>query len=314
MNRVQSNAEGSGLTADFADVYQTPRSDIKYWAVGGAMTGFPRYHWDLETGSTAFDSLALGTGNTLYAATSNYAPGTRSGCEVPLGHELKRLMPDSNIAIIKHGVSGTGLARGSRSSLESNSDTGIPDPGGDWDTSHPFQIVSNPDGSWTDDSGDGLRYHVFMEMGVKKALKALTDAGDTYEVSAMFWIQGEQDSNSTAYANAYGNNLKRLIASVRDDAIAPEMRFLTLKIQGGGNKAGVNGGMDATATADPEKVFSINPLTPFNADFIDDPSDSIGVLRLGMIGEGGDNVHYNSTNLTKMGKLFARLFVHQRNK
>ena len=48
----------------------------------------------------------------------------------------------------------------------------------------------------------------------QRPLSALSAAGHTYEVVGMIWMQGESDSTS-AYANAYQQNLTDLIAQVR---------------------------------------------------------------------------------------------------
>jgi arylsulfatase A-like enzyme len=55
-----------------------------------------------------------------------------------------------------------------------------------------------------------------------------------YELSAMFWVQGETDSNTrnfgTEPAHSYGSHLEKLIRSVRKDLNAPGLPFIIFQV------------------------------------------------------------------------------------
>jgi iduronate 2-sulfatase len=58
-----------------------------------------------------------------------------------------------------------------------------------------------------------------------------------YELAAVFWVQGETDSNTKKFgkipAESYGSNLKKLITSTRKDLHAPDLPFILFQVGSG---------------------------------------------------------------------------------
>jgi hypothetical protein len=117
------------------------------------------------------------------------------GPELSFGRRLHELYPNDEIYLIKHAIGGTNLAA-------------------DWNP--------NPDTM-------GPRYKVFKQR-VDAALANLKKAGKNPTIVGMIWMQGEDDSTNPAYAEAYEKNLQNLIAKVRSDFNAPDMKFVAGRI------------------------------------------------------------------------------------
>lgn len=119
-------------------------------------------------------------GNVL----TKLAPGSGSkspssptfGPEVTFGRSIADAYPGETFALIKYALGGSKLAT-------------------DWNPS------------------TGATYTAFRNT-VTNGLAVLTNAGYTYEIAGMLWMQGESDSSS-AYANAYQANLTAFIADIR---------------------------------------------------------------------------------------------------
>ena len=64
---------------------------------------------------------------------------------------------------------------------------------------------------------------------VHNALKELRNNQFRFQIKAIFWMQGEQDSKDSRHpehANAYGQNLNNLIDKFRNDLNHPELPFI----------------------------------------------------------------------------------------
>lgn len=95
-------------------------------------------------------------------------------------------------------------------------------------------------------------YHDF----IKYTDKLLSERKpDSYELKAMLWVQGESDSGvkkrGPLPAQTYGDNLKKLIHSVRTHHNSPKLPFLMLQVGGGD----VIKGMKEVAKADEHVHF-----------------------------------------------------------
>ncbi|MEM7313262.1 MAG: sialate O-acetylesterase [Planctomycetota bacterium] len=100
------------------------------------------------------------------------------GPEVSLGRTLADAYPDRNIAIIKYSHGGSNLHT-------------------QWDAG-------------------GDRYNDFLSV-TSDALAAITDAGATFNLKGLGWVQGESDAGSFANASAYESNLTDFVDRVRTD-------------------------------------------------------------------------------------------------
>ena len=117
---------------------------------------------------------------------------------------------------------------------------------------------------------------------------------DEYEICAMLWVQGERDSGEEPASAAYGENLKRLVASVRRDLNCEALPFLLFQV---GNER-VAEGMRRTAREVPNVTLIPQSLDPDSPDFY----------------EKMENGHYNYAGMKKLGgrmaEDFLRLYSH----
>ena len=110
------------------------------------------------------------------------------GSELTFGRTLADADPSVNIAIIKYTHGGTNLRA-----------------------------------NWAE---GGFQYNTFITT-VEEGLTALTDAGHTYEVGGMTWLQGEADTG--AGSAEYEDNLNDLIVRIRRDVFGgPALNGFTL--------------------------------------------------------------------------------------
>jgi len=120
------------------------------------------------------------------------------GPEIGFGHRIAQLMPDANLAVIKHAVSGTNLAF-------------------DWKAD-----------SRRGRSGDrilGPQLKTFLDL-VRNAVAKLREQGLQPRIRGMLWQQGEADARDERMANTYRENLSRFIQIVRDELDTPDMVFV----------------------------------------------------------------------------------------
>ena len=121
------------------------------------------------------------------------------GPEITFGRAMADAMPDENIAIIKYTYGGTDLYTRWRPT----------DPLGD--------LYQN------------LLYHV------ENALDDLENAGHTYSLEGMLWMQGETDSRTSYKAYSYEDNLTDFVNGVRSNINGAEnLKFVIGQISATG--------------------------------------------------------------------------------
>jgi Carbohydrate esterase, sialic acid-specific acetylesterase len=129
-------------------------------------------------------------------------------------------------------------------------------------------------------------------IGDTRKLLAAYNPGD-YQICAMFWVQGETDSNIREFgpepAEQYGQNLRRFIEQLRTDLNSPELPFLLLQVGAGK----VVKGMKQTAHTVPNVIFL--PQSP-------DPQSDLYLQRM-------KNGHYNYEGMKRIGERFAETFL-----
>ena len=121
----------------------------------------------------------------------------RFGMELSLGGTLHHYYPESKIALIKHGLSGSNLYS-------------------QWNP-------GNQEGCQ-----QGLEYKKFIET-VRSGIAELKKKGFQPIIRAMFWQQGEGDARDLAGETnnkAYGKNLNNFIHQVRKDVGTDDMLFV----------------------------------------------------------------------------------------
>lgn len=123
------------------------------------------------------------------------------GIEIGLGTELKKLFPNREIALIKHGLSGSNLYE-------------------QW----------NPGNRPGEKQGSEFTKWITT---VKQGLNKLKEKGYKPVVRAMVWQQGEGDARDIAgmeNSRKYGENLRNLILEIRKELKVPEMLFIYGKV------------------------------------------------------------------------------------
>lgn len=185
----QSNAEGVASGAELPTEpvdLRNPQANIPFY-----------YHYlpnmflhDKNRPDVAAAAGTVGTFTSLRPGSSGIqSPGKGVGPEITLGAQLAPMIekrPGERLAIIKFAKGATALV--------------------------PWWTAGGDDTS----KDDGECYRIFQRV-VKDGLAALRTTYPNAEVriTAMIWVQGESDSLSPRQAEAYGDNLSRLIGDVR---------------------------------------------------------------------------------------------------
>lgn len=177
----------------FSFSHQANAEHFKVYLLGGQsnaagkalISGLPSDLQAAQTNVRIFHGDNSGVGTWQHVAPGISQEGPQYfGPEITFGRDLANANPTDNIAIIKYALGGTTLHT-------------------KWDPNTP-----------------GAQYAAFSST-IANALKALTVAGDTYQVAGMIWMQGESDGwpkqSTLAQAKAYESNLTNFIAKVRAD-------------------------------------------------------------------------------------------------
>ncbi|WP_242155518.1 sialate O-acetylesterase [Aestuariivivens sediminis] len=161
------------------------------------------------------------------------------GPELFFGIEMAEKYPDDEFIFIKRSIGGTSLY-------------GCWNP--DWTLGKANQM---------DEADKPKLYSGFIEY--TQSILNSFDEND-YEIKGMLWVQGEADSNINNYGEepsiTYGQNLKNLINSVREDLEVPNMPFALFQV----GQGKVVEGMIDTANNDDE-VFLIPQSEDENSEY-----------------------------------------------
>jgi iduronate 2-sulfatase len=144
-------------------------------------------------------------------------PGDTFGPEVSFGRAIADALPGERIVLIKFSEGGTSLHN-----------------------------------DWMPDRDKSL--YPQMLAFVRKSLKALEDAGETPQLAAMIWHQGESDASLPE--GEYQKLLTQFIARVRTDLASPELPFVIGEVYDNGKRDRVRAGQRATAAAVPNVKFA----------------------------------------------------------
>lgn len=122
-------------------------------------------------------------------------------------------------------------------------------------------------------------------------LRVATDglAPADYAIRAMLWVQGESDGTVPEAARAYGDNLKSLIAHIRQDTNQASLPFLLFEV----GEPEVIQGMSRAAEEVPEVHLIPQRPEPDSPDFY----------------EKLQNGHYNHEGMKKLGLRFAEVYL-----
>jgi hypothetical protein len=174
----QSNATGQGYLANMTDTMQVDsRSLIFHSGKPHLESGLPPFTWQ-----------------AMHQASES---PDRFGPELGFASKIKPVVPNSQIAIIKHAHSGSNLYS-------------------EW----------NPGMSAGDTAHWGVHFKVFIKT-VTAGLDSLRKRGYVPIIRGMLWQQGEAEAYSAdSISVQYGILLKHFIARVRQQVKTPQMAFV----------------------------------------------------------------------------------------
>ncbi len=198
------------------------------------------------------------------------------GVELSLGTSLKQHFPTREIALIKHGLSGSNLYE-------------------QW----------NPGNRNGEKQGE--EYTKWLST-VKTALSQLKQQGYTPIIRAMVWQQGEGDAREIAgmeNSRRYGENLKNFILQIRKELQAPDMLFIYGEVMP--MKAPRFTGRELVRNAQiAVSEASCSPLSVKNAFLVE--GDDLQMRRTDYRTPfPTDDVHLGTFGLLELGERFAKV-------
>lgn len=225
----------------------------------------------------AATKVTLGTGYS-HKPLSYYVSRSKSkkygftdffGPELFIGVTLHEANPEQDYLFIKTAVGSTALY-------------GAWNP--EWSAEKIAQIQN-------DEKRRKLKLVSEHQESIRFHLNRLKQEGRAYEIIGMAWMQGEADSRHAFAAEAYGDNLKKLIASYRTEFNVPAMPFVMgqMNMVRGDFYEPLRAGQQAVADADPLVSLIPTSLDPAWSDF---PKHT-------------DNTHYNTEGQVRLGTAFA---------
>ena len=185
------------------------------------------------------------------------------GPELFFGMALSEAWPDEKILLIKRAEGATSLH-------------GAWNP--DWTTDKAAILSEEKDPKLYDDLTGYINQ---VLSGYKKG---------EYEICAMLWVQGETDSGNGVAASQYGENLERLVNSIRSDLGDEKLPFMLFQVGHGK----VVEGMKRTAKKVSNVTLIPQSQNPVSLDFY----------------QKMENGHYNYDGMKKLGNRFAEVFLN----
>ena len=195
------------------------------------------------------------------------------GPEISLAVALAELYPDDEFLFVKTACGGTSLY-------------------GAWAVQWSAEKAAAVERG---DQKQTTPYYALHMDHVQSALEVLETRERGYEISAVLWLQGENDAGKEVAARSYRENLNALIDAFKSDTEVPELPFVIGQINStyGRFKAGpeiVRNAMVDVAGSN-HNVGII--LTSTDKNWPDFPKHD-------------DNVHYNTEGQLRWGEAFAR--------
>lgn len=183
----QSNMDGYGYVRELPIELKQPVEGVYIFHGNSTPDGG-------ETGGQGvWDVLKPGHGNGHSSTMSKNNLSDRFGVELTFACEMRRLFPGENIALIKYSRGGTSIA------IKAAGEFGC------WD---PDYIAG---------TGNNQYDHFLATVKKAYAVEDIDGDGEKDELipAGILWMQGESDGNDEDVANAYLNNLKRLMNLIR---------------------------------------------------------------------------------------------------
>lgn len=185
----QSNMVGFGMVSELPDDLAGEVDGSLIYATAETLDGE-----DMQS-VKVWAPVTGGYGKGYAVSAGGPVLGPRFGPELTFADEIRGLRPDERIALIKYARGGSTI--GSRPGASQWGNWTIVELGGDEPTSQYTHAVETIRAamSFGDLDGDGI--------------------DDTLVPSGILWMQGESDGMTTAMAEAYAENLERLMDLLR---------------------------------------------------------------------------------------------------
>ncbi len=166
-------------------------------------------------GQGVWDILKPGHGTGHSSSFSGNKLSERFGVELTFAREMKKLMPDENIALIKYSKGGASIHIDAAGQF------------GCWD----------PD--YSAGSGNNQYDHFLATVKNAYAVDDIDGDGERDELipAGILWMQGESDGNDKTIANAYLANLKRLMDLMRAAFLTDDLPVVIGRISDSHNDA-----------------------------------------------------------------------------
>ena len=216
------------------------------------------------------------------------------GPEITFGHAVAAARPEAQLALVKMSMSGTNIlehwARGLAPSAEAPAKSQL----------YHALLGDLDSATYSEESGNALLYPA-EETRVDAALARLAADGAEYRVSAVLWMQGENEAGWDA-ASGYEDTLTALIAAWRQDLGEPKLPVVLGRISdnlyaknGGPIPASEDANVDAVRAAQ-EAVAEADPFVEW-VDTDDLPP------------RPGDPYHFSSEGYRTLGERFAVAYL-----
>jgi Ca2+-binding EF-hand superfamily protein len=196
------------------------------------------------------------------------------GPEIAFGREMAKAWPDETIGIIKLAVGGTSL------------------------------LAWKPDWSKEDADRVGQGRHGSLYKRLMEKVDQAKKAGDV-EIAGFLWHQGGGDMKNVDVAREYLDNLKALVAAVRNDTGIADLPFL----YGSPRREGIPDDLsDLVPSLMEGRYRAAQWVLKAQSDAQNEiPSSKMVILR--DIEKHPKNVHFNTAGQLEVGKLFAEAFL-----
>lgn len=253
----QSNMQGIGSLAELSDEDRTPCPNVFYW------------------NGKSFEPLVPGRTKTSTRA-GEFGP------EITFAKAFAARVPDRDVYLIKHYVSGQPLHHGWH---KDGFHEGPPAPG---------RLNFYP-GETPDDPNIGQHYRTLRNT-FRAGLDDLRQRNVKFTVRGFLWMQGEADAKHAVSATEYAASLKRLKRRLEEDLAVPALPFVF--------------GQVLPHEPAMERFTHRREIreSQRNADEASGHADAIRGVK--MVSTDGfplkdDTVHYTAAGLAKLGRAFA---------
>lgn len=269
----QSNMDGYGTVTELPDALNRPVPGVMIYHGNTVPDGEP------VDGRGLWTELKPGHGRDFRSDGERNVYSDRFGLELTFARRLKELEPGSNIALIKYSRGGTSIA------IEAAGNFGC------WD----------PDFEGGEGAGKGVNQYDHFLSTLRRATAVRDIDGDGEEdrliPAGILWMQGESDAAvSTAIANRYEANLKRLMDLVRAALRSDDLPVVIGRIS--------DSGRDQDG-----KVWDFGPIVrEAQQSFVE--KDASAALVTSTDGYGySDTWHYDTAGYIDLGTQFAEAWV-----